>query len=97
MTDENQVDETEVSAEDSAPPAPPTFGVGDLNAVASILEVVSARGAIRAPEMEIVGGVYNRLVAFLIASGVRQAPGAVAAEAPEEAETETEDATEEAA
>ena len=48
----------------------PGLSLSDLLTVVQTIQVVSQRGAIRADEMELVGGVYTRLVAFLQASGV---------------------------
>jgi hypothetical protein len=47
----------------------PGLSLQDLLLVVQTMQVVSQRGAIRADEMETVGGVYTRLVAFLQASG----------------------------
>lgn len=64
----------------------PSLGVADLNLMANVIEAVAQRGAIRANEMQAVGVLYNRLMAFLIANGARPVPGAapVADEAVEE-------------
>jgi len=83
MTDETQVEETETPVED-----PNALQAADLNTMATILEAVAQRGAIRANEMQLVGALYNKLMGFLIANGLRQAPGAEApAESGEEVET----------
>lgn len=50
-------------------PAVPGLSLQDLLVVVQTIQVVSQRGAVRAEEMELVGGVYTRLVAFLQASG----------------------------
>ena len=47
----------------------PGLSLQDLLTVVQTIQVVSQRGAIRADEMAVVGGVYTRLVAFLQASG----------------------------
>lgn len=39
--------------------------INDLNAVKTILDVASQRGAFRANELEAVGKIYNKLNAFL--------------------------------
>ena len=54
--------------------------------MATVLEAVAQRGAVRANEMELVGALYNKLMGFLVANGLRSAPGAENA-APE-AETQ---------
>jgi len=44
----------------------------DLMLAAQVVQLASQRGAIKAEEMEAVGGLYNRLVTFLQASGALQ-------------------------
>jgi hypothetical protein len=57
----------------------------DLALAAQVIQLVSARGAIKPEEMKEVGGLYERLVAFLQQSGAlqpadqAQAPAAPAA------------------
>ena len=53
---------------------PNSLGVNDLNLMVNILDAVAQRGGIRANEMEVVGNLYTKLMEFLVASGVRQAP-----------------------
>jgi len=91
----DQVDDAveDVAAETAE--APVSLGVADLNLMANVLEAVAQRGAIRANEMQAVGVLYNRLMAFLIANGARPAPGAAAAaEEADEAVEETAEAGE---
>ena len=70
---------------------PNALGVNDLNLMVNILDAVAQRGGVRANEMEVVGGLYTKLMNFLIASGVRQAPETegqrMEAEAPAETDT----------
>jgi len=89
MTDETQVEETTATMEEIEAPVedPNALQAADLNTMATILEAVAQRGAIRANEMQLVGALYNKLMGFLIANGLRQAPGA---EAPAESEEEVE-------
>jgi hypothetical protein len=56
----------------------------DLLLAAQVIQLASQRGAIKAEEMEQVGGLYKRLVQFLQASGALQppAPATDATEAP---------------
>lgn len=56
----------------------------DLLLAAQVIQLASQRGAIKAEEMEQVGGLYTRLVTFLQASGALKpaAPAADATEAP---------------
>lgn len=76
MADETQVEETAAPVED-----PNALQATDLNTMATVLEAVAQRGAVRANEMQVVGALYNKLMGFLIANGLRQAPGAEAPEA----------------
>jgi hypothetical protein len=41
------------------------LNVSDLNAVKSIIDIATQRGAFKANELEAVGKTYNKLVAFL--------------------------------
>ena len=70
---------------------PNALGVNDLNLMVNILDAVAQRGGVRANEMEVVGGLYTKLMNFLIASGVREAPEneghRMEAEAPAETDT----------
>jgi len=54
----------------------------DLLLAAQVIQLASQRGAIKAEEMEAVGGLYTRLVAFLQASGALQPAPATDAPAP---------------
>jgi len=58
------------TAESAETVAAPQLGIADLKLMANILEVVSARGAIKANEMAAVGTLYNNLMTFLVANGV---------------------------
>ena len=46
-------------------PANPDLNVSDLNAVKSIIDIATQRGAFKATELEAVGRTYNKLTAFL--------------------------------
>lgn len=62
---------TEINNENDqlqATPAP-NLTLQDLIFVAQIIQQTSTRGAFRAEELETVGTFYNKLVAFLEASG----------------------------
>jgi hypothetical protein len=69
-------------------PQAPSLSIQDLLLVVSTIQIISQRGAFKAEELSTVGGLYERLVAFLKANGaIREAN----AEQPAtEAETETE-------
>jgi hypothetical protein len=45
----------------------PDLTVSDLNALKTIIDVATQRGAFKAAEMEAVGKVYNKLSTFLAA------------------------------
>lgn len=63
MTEENNIT-TDAPAEAQAPAQTP-LGVIDLQNAAQIIEVAVARGAFRANEATQIGGVYDRLTAFI--------------------------------
>lgn len=41
------------------------FTIDDLHALQSIVEIACSRGAFQAPEMTLIGTVYDKLVRFL--------------------------------
>ena len=61
---------------------PVQLKIADLLVAAQVIQIASARGAIKAEEMEQVGGVYTRLVQFLQASGALTPAGETPAETP---------------
>lgn len=65
--------ETQVQAEETQPQqTAPSLSLQDLITVAQIIQITTQRGAFRAEELENVGALYNKLVAFLEASGAIQ-------------------------
>lgn len=62
----------------------PSLNLQDLISVAQIIQVTSQRGAYRAEEMESVGALYNKLIAFLQSVGAISPAGAE----PEQAQSE---------
>lgn len=52
-------------APEAGEPAAPDLNISDLNAVKSIIEVATQRGAFKATELEAVGKAFNKLTAFL--------------------------------
>ena len=61
----------------------PNLTVSDLMLVLQTIQVVSARGAVKAEEMTVVGGLYDRLFKFLDSQGaINRTP----ADAPAESE-----------
>jgi len=68
--------------------APVQLSLADLAAVVQIIDVASKRGAFEGAELESVGGVRNRLAAFVDAS--QPAPEEASAEAEDGSEVEVE-------
>ena len=60
-----QVENQEVATEQTQAPATPDLTVNDLQALKTIIDVCTQRGAFRANELASVGAVFNRLTAFL--------------------------------
>ena len=52
----------------------PSLTLQDLVLVAQIIQLTSQRGAFKAEELADVGGLYNKLIAFLQASGALTPP-----------------------
>ncbi len=74
MADEqNQATAPEAEAKTEAPAAA-ELTVQDLTAIKQIIDVASSRGAFKANEMAVVGGVYNKLESFLGAVQAQQEP-----------------------
>lgn len=63
------MEQIEQTTEQTTEQQPVNLSLQDLLMVTQILQVVAQRGAIRADEMTNVGGLYERLIAFLTASG----------------------------
>ena len=70
--------------ENAVPPAPPTeavaqeaaeLNIADLNAMKTIIDVASARGAFKPGEMTIVGQTYTKLTNFLDSVAKQQPKG----------------------
>ena len=70
--------------------APVQLSLADLAAVVQIIDAASKRGAFEGAELESVGGVRNRLAAFVDAS--QPAPEEASAEAEDGSEVEVEEA-----
>lgn len=73
MSEDNETVEapTAVNPQPDTAPAPSTAGLGvqDLLLMLQTIQVVARRGAFRADEMTNVGGLHDRLMTFLEASG----------------------------
>lgn len=68
------------------------LGVNDLKLMARVIQITSERGAFKADELQTVGGLYNRTINFLRATGnLDPAP----APAPEGEEAPADEAGEE--
>ena len=81
MTDQT----TETTVDTTAAPAPAQLSLQDLLLAAQIINLCSSRGAFKAEELEQVGGLYNRVVTFLQASGALQPAADAPAETPADA------------
>lgn len=79
MSEQTTAPETTELPEDATVPAQaPSLTLADLTLALQTIQIVSARGAIKAEEMSTVGGLHDRLFAFLKAQGVigQEAPPA---------------------
>lgn len=72
MTEEVQTQEAQPAAD------APSLTISDLIVLTNLTSAAAQRGAIRADEMQLVGAVYDKLIAFLTAAGALKP----AAEAP---------------
>jgi hypothetical protein len=63
--------------------AQPSLSISDLIVLTNLAAAAAERGAIRADEMALVGGVYDKLVKFLTATGALKPAEAAPAEAPQ--------------
>ena len=72
----------EQTTESTTPEATaPSLALADLVLVVNLIRAASERGAIKAEEMSTVGALYEKLVAFLQASGaISPAPTSAPAE-----------------
>jgi hypothetical protein len=70
MSDEQIQDATLAQQEAPAQPAAPSLSLQDLVLAMQTIQACAQRGAVRAEEMSIVGGLYDRMFAFLEAQGV---------------------------
>jgi len=86
MTEETKNVESGQTAE---APAPAELTINDLNAIKTIIDVASTRGAFRANELEAVGKVFNKLNSFLESVTPKQ-PEGENAQQPAQTEPKTE-------
>ena len=100
MTEETKATNQPAGAPQGAPAMGPDLTVSDLNALKTIIDVASSRGAFKAAEMAVVGNTYNRLTQFLDAVKPAegeapkqgQAPASADAEAPKAEDKTADDA-----
>lgn len=69
------IQETAPAAEPAQQPAP-SLTLQDLVLVAQIIQLTTQRGAFKAEELADVGGLYNKLIAFLQSTGALTPPPA---------------------
>jgi uncharacterized ubiquitin-like protein YukD len=62
---ENTNSENVMNDQQTAQQPTADLNVSDLSAIKSIIDVATQRGAFRAPELESVGKIYNKLTNFL--------------------------------
>jgi hypothetical protein len=72
----NQPASTEQATEKTAP----QLNLADLVNVLQVIKSCAARGAFKADEMSQVGGLYDRLTAFLVSTGALKVEGDTPAE-----------------
>ena len=72
MSDETKVEETATQETPATESNSPDLTVNDLQALKSIIDVASQRGAFKPNEMVTVGQTYNKLEQFLGAVAVTQ-------------------------
>jgi len=70
-----------VSNEVAADELPPNLTLQDLILVAQIIQLTTQRGAFRAEELQNIGALYNKLIAFLESAGaITKTPAATTEE-----------------
>ena len=72
MSEETKVEETATQEAPATESISPDLTVNDLQALKSIIDVASQRGAFKPNEMVTVGQTYNKLEQFLGAVAVTQ-------------------------
>ena len=70
MSDEQIQDANPAQPEAPATPAGPSLSLQDLVLALQTIQACAQRGAVRADEMSTIGGLYDRMFAFLEAQGV---------------------------
>lgn len=67
----------------------PQLTIGDLTLALNVIQACAQRGAFKAEEMTVVGGLYDRVYAFLDASGALKKPEVAAPAATADASEST--------
>ena len=62
-------DTTEIST-----PTPPAVTISDIAFLVQVVEIVAQRGAFKAEELSVVGAVYDKVKAFIVANTQQPAP-----------------------
>ena len=70
MSDEQIQDATLAQPQEAAQSTGPSLQLQDLVLALQTIQAAAQRGAVRAEEMTTVGGLYDRMFAFLEAQGV---------------------------
>ena len=70
MSDEQIQDATLAQPETPVQPTGPSLSLQDLVLALQTIQACAQRGAVRADEMTTVGGLYDRMFAFLESQGV---------------------------
>ncbi|MCX7592710.1 MAG: hypothetical protein N2235_02900 [Fischerella sp.] len=70
--------------------ANPQLTIGDLTLTLNLIQACAQRGAFKAEEMSTVGGLYERIYAFLDASGALKKADATPADAAAETKSDAE-------
>lgn len=83
-----------MTTEQATAPAAPQLTLGDLTLTLNVIQACAQRGAFKAEEMTVVGGLYDRIYSFLDASGALKKPEAPVGASPVESAADTEAATE---
>jgi hypothetical protein len=69
MSDDTQDQTIQTAPADEAQAAQPQLQLSDILGAAQIIQLASSRGAFKAEEFTQIGGVYERLMGFLQATG----------------------------
>lgn len=76
MTEENKdLAENTTSAPEAAQPEVAELNIADLNAMKTIIDVASSRGAFKPSEMTVIGQTYSKLSNFLDSVAKQQPKG----------------------